>query len=334
MRAMMAEGSLPRVLLPLLCISLFLMSNSFLEARSILVSFQGDFSKGPRDDQIRKLAAALLKSRGVSFRQCRVMLEGSSTVCNLHFDLEGLRVAIPSGRIGLQRLSARVPVGNILVLMNRSLPWPESVLAKDLRVEISSQELCRFLSSATTVKDCRVLDYGDRAKLELKAFYGRKDKRRAVKHYLEQGCALDLLNRRVYLRNAAPKGLVFLRGRLPRVLGRIEVQCLLHPKTLPDGGLAFSCSSIVVDGMIKKECPELFLASEEFSRLLQRLRSELDSAFSTRSFLQWAGLERGSGFAIEGMALLGMFDYIDGLKREKNEARSSREASLKLNIFR
>ncbi len=312
-----------------------LLGASPLLSQHISVTFEGrNFSKGPSASQVRELANSILRERVSRYSRCDVRLTGQSTVCDLHFVLRRAHIKTVSGKLIVKELSGRIPVGNLLVLLQGRLRWPESMLVKDVRVKIDSNRLAKWLSSSTSISTVRSLPSGASCRSNLRSVKSQKERKTIVRHFLDEGCSVSFGGGRANIRNANPKNILYLSGVLPDVLGSMDVEAVGVPVALPSGAIGYDCSLVIADGVLKPQGPERYLAAAEFSRTMELLRSELDDALVCRSFVNDSHIADDGALEMRGVAVVGMFGHLDRVRRRGRAAKRFQGQTIKLNIFR
>ena len=326
-----------RVMCPKLFLLLLLLalSQKFLQAQPISVTFEGNkFSKGPSASQVRKLVHSLLSERIARYSRCNIRLTGQSTVCDLHFAVFRPQIKTVAGTVKLREVKGRIPIGNFLVLLQGRLRWPESVLAKDIVVKMDSNRLSSWLSSVTSINNARGLGAGSSCRSSLRAPKKKAKRKDLIRKFLDVGCTLSLSGKKTVIRNASSSGLLYLVGNLPNVLGAIDVECLGNVAPLPCGDVAYDCSLVIVDGALKPQGPERFLAASEYSKGLAQLKTELDDALVCRSFVERARMTQNGTLEMSGIAVIGLFRHLDRIRQRGWAAKRFQGQTIKINIFR
>jgi len=310
-------------------------ANTTVRAQPISVTLEGaGFAKGPSASEVRTLARSIIGRRFARFGRCDLRLTGESTACDVHFTLQRAQIATASGQVAVKELTGRIPVGNILVLVQGRMRWPESMLAKDIRLRIDGQRLSACFGTGGAVRAMHVVPAGGSCRFDVEAPRDGDARKALVRHFLDKGLSLTFGAGTPSVRLGGTEGALVVSGALPTVFGSHGVESLGAPTATPWGSLAFACSVASVAGRAQTYGPERMLAAQDISAALTCVQDDMDNALEARTFVERASVTDTGDLLVEGMAVVGLFQHVERLRAQNSKGHGYVGPTIELNVFR
>ena len=184
-------------------------------------SFSGNITRG----QVREVFGRILKGRTFTFKRARVTLKGSPQTCNVFFEFLNGTI---SNDVSFSSIKGRVPVGNLLLLINDRLKWPVSVVMKDLSIKLSGDSLEKIVVNSNSIQNVEIIGSQCVCKGNLGILWKKENRNEVlVKEFYKRGISLTLRKQLVYIKNLNPKPVMILSGLVPEYLGQIKLLQLM-----------------------------------------------------------------------------------------------------------